>query len=209
MCVTSVHRPKVPNTRIYQTSERQTFHTDSAHVVGLLCIREDREGGRSLLVSAETIYNRMRELRPDLLEKLFDRIATDRSGEVPEGAWRSGNCDTDVCRWCRQLLTPPKQPATQLVVAPAKWAQAQRSNGDRDRQAPTAYPSLPDRGVLAIFAVRKSTSRYFSHCRSNRSVGADSPNAKGERPASSGTAMQERPSTNSSRSKACPCSRMR
>jgi len=27
-----------PNTRIYQTSERQTFHTDSADVVGLLCL---------------------------------------------------------------------------------------------------------------------------------------------------------------------------
>src|SRR4051812_24445950 len=66
-----------PNTRIYQTAERQTFHTDSADVVGLLCIREAKEGGRSLLVSAETIYNRMRELRPDLLEKLFDPIATD------------------------------------------------------------------------------------------------------------------------------------
>jgi Taurine catabolism dioxygenase TauD, TfdA family len=80
-----------PNTRIYQTAERQTFHTDSADVVGLLCIREAREGGRSLLVSAETIYNRMRALRPDLLAKLFDPIATDRRGEVPEGAspWMS------------------------------------------------------------------------------------------------------------------------
>ncbi len=77
---------KDPNTRIYQTAERQTFHTDSADVVGLLCIREAKEGGRSLLVSAETIYNRMRERRPDLLEKLFDPIATDRRGEVPEGA---------------------------------------------------------------------------------------------------------------------------
>lgn len=75
-----------PNTRIYQTAERQTFHTDSADVVGLLCLREAKEGGRSLLVSAETIYNRMRALRPDLLAKLFDPIATDRRGEVPEGA---------------------------------------------------------------------------------------------------------------------------
>lgn len=77
---------KDPNTRIYQTNERQTFHTDSADVVGLLCVRAAKEGGRSLLVSAESIYNRMRELRPDLLEKLFDPIATDRRGEVPEGA---------------------------------------------------------------------------------------------------------------------------
>jgi hypothetical protein len=76
---------KDPNTRIYQTAERQTFHTDSADVVGLLCLREAQSGGRSLLVSAETLYNRMRELRPDLLTLLFDPIATDRRGEVPEG----------------------------------------------------------------------------------------------------------------------------
>lgn len=77
---------KDPNARIYQTAERQTFHTDSADVVGLLCIREAKEGGQSQLVSAETIYNRMRALRPDLLEKLFDPLPTDRRGEVPEGA---------------------------------------------------------------------------------------------------------------------------
>ena len=75
-----------PNSRIYQTCERQTFHTDSADVVGLLCIREAKEGGKSLLVSAETIYNRMKQERPDLLEKLFDPIATDRRGEIPDGA---------------------------------------------------------------------------------------------------------------------------
>lgn len=75
-----------PNTRIYQTNERQTFHTDSADVVGLLCLQEARQGGLSLLVSAATIYNRMRELRPDLAALLFDPIATDRRGEVPHGA---------------------------------------------------------------------------------------------------------------------------
>lgn len=74
-----------PNVRIYQTAARQTFHTDSADVVGLLCIREAKEGGRSLLVSAMTIYNRMLATRPDLLALLFDPIPTDRRGEVPEG----------------------------------------------------------------------------------------------------------------------------
>ena len=78
-------RPDDPNTRIYQTSARQTFHTDSADVVGLLCLKEAKEGGDSLLVSAETIYNRMRASRPDLLKLLFDPIATDRRGEIPEG----------------------------------------------------------------------------------------------------------------------------
>jgi hypothetical protein len=73
------------NTRIYQTSQRQTFHTDSADVVGLICINDAKKGGDSLLVSAVTIFNHMFELRPDLVEYLFDPIATDRRGEVPPG----------------------------------------------------------------------------------------------------------------------------
>jgi hypothetical protein len=74
-----------PNTRIYQTNERQTFHTDSSDVVGLLCLKTARKGGTSLLVSASTIYNEMYRQRPDLLELLLQPIATDRRGEVPEG----------------------------------------------------------------------------------------------------------------------------
>lgn len=77
--------PNDPKARIYQTNARQSFHTDSADVVGLLCLREAREGGDSLLVSAETLYNRMRAAAPDLLARLFDPIATDCRGEVPEG----------------------------------------------------------------------------------------------------------------------------
>ena len=92
-----------PKSRIYQTSERQTFHTDSADVVGLLCIREAKEGGKSLLVSAETIYNRMKQERPDLLEKLFDPIATDRRGEIPDGA--KPYMEIPVLSWLDGYLT--------------------------------------------------------------------------------------------------------
>jgi len=74
-----------PNTRIYQTNERQTFHTDSSDVVGLLCLRTAKAGGTSLLVSASAIFNEMHKHRPDLLELLLQPIATDRRGEVPEG----------------------------------------------------------------------------------------------------------------------------
>ena len=74
-----------PNVRIYQTNERQTFHTDSADVVGLLCLKTAKSGGQSLLVSAATIFNEMQSRRPDLLELLLQPIATDRRGEVPDG----------------------------------------------------------------------------------------------------------------------------
>ena len=74
-----------PTVRIYQTSERQTFHTDSADVVGLLCLRDGLEGGDSLLVSAAAIHNEMLDRDPDLAAALFEPIATDRRGEVPDG----------------------------------------------------------------------------------------------------------------------------
>ena len=74
-----------PTARIYQTSERQSFHTDSTDVVGLLCLKKAQSGGESMLVSALSIYNRFKELRPDLLPLLFNPVATDRRGEVPEG----------------------------------------------------------------------------------------------------------------------------
>ncbi|HTT11290.1 MAG TPA: TauD/TfdA family dioxygenase [Burkholderiaceae bacterium] len=75
-----------PNVRIYQTRERQTFHTDSADLVGLLCLQTARAGGASALVSSATLYNEMRARRPDLAACLFEPLATDRRGEVPPGA---------------------------------------------------------------------------------------------------------------------------
>jgi len=75
-----------PNTRIYQTRERQTFHTDSCDVVGLMCLQQAKSGGLSSLVSSTTIFNEMRRHRPDLLNVLLQPIETDRRGEVPEGS---------------------------------------------------------------------------------------------------------------------------
>jgi hypothetical protein len=74
-----------PNTRIYQTRERQMHHTDSCDVVGLMCLRTAKSGGLSSLVSSTTIFNEMRRRRPDLLRVLMEPIETDRRGEVPEG----------------------------------------------------------------------------------------------------------------------------
>lgn len=74
-----------PAVRIYQTRERQTYHTDSSDVVCLLCLRPAKSGGLSSLVSSVTIFNEMRRRRPDLLRVLFAPIETDRRGEALEG----------------------------------------------------------------------------------------------------------------------------
>lgn len=115
-----------PNTRIYQTSERQSFHTDSADVVGLLCLREAKEGGDSLLVSALSLYNRMRAERPDLLERLFDPVATDRRGEVPPGA--KPFMEIPVLNWYGGRLTVFYQ--RQYIESAQRFADALRLTED-------------------------------------------------------------------------------
>jgi hypothetical protein len=74
-----------PTARIYQTTERQTYHTDSCDIVALLCLKTAKRGGASSLVSSMTIYNEMLRRAPELAAVLFEPIYTDRRGEVPAG----------------------------------------------------------------------------------------------------------------------------
>ena len=92
-----------PNTRIYQTTSRQSFHTDSCDVVGLLCIREAMSGGDSMLASSMTAYNEILKRRPDLAPHLFLPVATDRRGEFPEN--EDPFFTIPVYSWHRNFLT--------------------------------------------------------------------------------------------------------
>ena len=71
--------------RIYQTTVRQTFHTDGCDFVGLLCLKPAKRGGLSSIVSSTTIFNEMVKRRPDLAAVMFQPLAVDRRGEVPAG----------------------------------------------------------------------------------------------------------------------------
>lgn len=92
-----------PNVRVYQTSERQHYHTDSSDVVGLLCLHPAKSGGKSSLVSSVSIFNEMRRRRPDLARVLFAPIETDRRGEVPVG--QQPYFRIPVFNWHAGLLT--------------------------------------------------------------------------------------------------------
>jgi len=92
-----------PNSRIYQTNSRQTFHTDSADVVGLICLKTAKSGGESLLVSAESIYNEMLKRRPDLVKLLFSPVATDKRGEIEPG--QKPFFTIPVFSWFKEKLT--------------------------------------------------------------------------------------------------------
>lgn len=77
--------PTDPTSRIYQTNQRQTFHTDSTDAVGLLCLQTAKSGGDSLVASVTAIYAACVERNPELARLLFLPVATDRRGEQPPG----------------------------------------------------------------------------------------------------------------------------
>ncbi|HKY95283.1 MAG TPA: TauD/TfdA family dioxygenase [Kiloniellales bacterium] len=77
--------PTDPQVRIYQTSYRQLFHTDSCDVVGLLCLQPAKEGGRSAIVSSVSIFREIEKRRPELAAVLQQPFTIDRKGEVPAG----------------------------------------------------------------------------------------------------------------------------
>lgn len=60
-----------PDSRGYRTASSLRFHTDRCDVVALLCARQCKQGGDSLIVSTPAIHNAMLERRPDLLAELF------------------------------------------------------------------------------------------------------------------------------------------
>jgi hypothetical protein len=135
-----------PNVRIYQTHERQTYHTDSCDIVGLLCLRTARSGGLSALVSSTTIFNEMRRRRPDLLTLLFEPIATDRRGEIPAG--QKPYFEIPVFNWHRGLLSAIYQ--RQYIDSAQRFPEAPRLAA-RQVEALDMFDSLANDPKLHLF----------------------------------------------------------
>jgi len=128
-----------PATRLYQTNQRQGFHTDSADVVALLCLRAAPSGGRSSLASAATAFNAVLARDPELAAALFEPVATDHRGEEPPGArpW----FEIPVLSFVDDRLTVIYQ--RRYIESAARFAAAPRL-GDRQRAALDAFDALLD-----------------------------------------------------------------
>jgi hypothetical protein len=72
--------------RIYRTHYAQTYPTDEADIVGLLCLTKAMEGGESQIVSSHNIFNTLQRERPDVAKQLcIPQWFYDRKGETSEG----------------------------------------------------------------------------------------------------------------------------
>ncbi len=162
-----------PTVRIYQTNRRQTFHTDSTDVVGLMCLENALEGGESLLVSAGTIYNEMLDRAPDLAATLFEPIATDRRGEVPEGA--EPYFTIPVLSWHDEALTVLYQ--RQYIESAQRFEDAPRLT-DRQRAALDLFDEIANDASCHLRMQLRVGDMQFVHNHSllhDRSAFVDKP----------------------------------
>ncbi|MCC7272847.1 MAG: TauD/TfdA family dioxygenase [Alphaproteobacteria bacterium] len=60
--------------REYQTNAHLRFHTDRCDLVGLLCVRKARSGGRSSIASAVAVFEEIARARPDLVPPLLGGV---------------------------------------------------------------------------------------------------------------------------------------
>ncbi len=151
-------RSSDPNVRIYQTPERQTFHTDSCDIVGLLCLQTARSGGLSALVSSTTIFNEMLRRRPDLVDGLFEPIATDRRGEVPSG--QKPFFEIPVFNWHEGRLTAIYQ--RQYIDSAQRFDQAPRITAQR-REALDLFDALANDPALHLMMAFQPGDIQFVH----------------------------------------------
>jgi len=147
-----------PNVRIYQTHERQTFHTDSADVVGLLCLQTAKSGGLSALVSSVTLYNELRARRPDLAQRLFAPFATDRRGEVPAG--EKPYFTIPIFNWYAGALSAIYQ--RQYIDSAQRFADARRL-APEDVEALDLLDTLADDPALHLTMALERGDLQFVH----------------------------------------------
>src|SRR5262249_43449074 len=77
--------------RFSVTNAESTFHTDNsfgsevADYVGLLCLRTAKSGGLSQMVSGCAVHNELLRRHPDVLDLLYHSMHVDRRGGVRPG----------------------------------------------------------------------------------------------------------------------------
>jgi hypothetical protein len=73
------------NARGYTTNAALHPHNDSSDIVGLLCVRQAKQGGQNMITSAMTIYNELLANYPEYLDVMYTGFHYDVRGEGVTG----------------------------------------------------------------------------------------------------------------------------
>ncbi len=102
------------DSRAYQVNAELSMHCDNSDLVGLMCLRQAKSGGETLLTSTTSIYNRILAEHPKYLPLLYSGFVYDRKGEEGPGeppisqkipVYAAAADGTLSCRYARSYIT--------------------------------------------------------------------------------------------------------
>lgn len=87
------------------TAAKLRPHCDITDVVGLLCVRTAKSGGKSTLCSSSTVYNELFDRHPDYLPVIHEGFRFDLDGKGPTGHPREVTNPLPIYSWCAGRLS--------------------------------------------------------------------------------------------------------
>ena len=147
--------------RAYRNARELRMHTDRCDTVGMFCLRRAKSGGESGYSSALAVHDRIRELKPELLESIWNGFHLHRFGEQPPG---------------EPPYTPIRIPVfserdgvtTVILIGGYAWMAADEFDApfsDRDREALTTFERLAaDPEFRVTFQLERGEAALFNNC---------------------------------------------
>ena len=87
------------------TAAKLRPHCDITDVVGLLCVRTAKEGGKSTLCSSSTVYNEVFDKHPEYLPVIHSGFRFDLDGKGPTGHPKEVTNPLPIFSWCDGQLS--------------------------------------------------------------------------------------------------------
>lgn len=99
--------------RAYQVNAELSMHCDNSDIVALMCLRQAKAGGETMLSSTMAVYNRILAQHPEYLPLLYSGFVYDRKGEEGPGeppvsqklpVYHAAADGTLSCRYARSYI---------------------------------------------------------------------------------------------------------
>jgi hypothetical protein len=87
------------------TAAKLRPHCDITDVVGLLCVRHAKSGGKSTLCSSSTVYNEVFDKHPEYLPVIHEGFRFDLDGKGPTGHPKEVTNPLPIFSWCEGQLS--------------------------------------------------------------------------------------------------------
>lgn len=147
--------------RAYRNARELRMHTDRCDTIGMFCLRRAKSGGESGYASALAVHDRIREIKPELLESLWTGFHLHRFGEQPPGEPPYTPIRIPVFSECDGVTTV-------ILIGGYAWMAADEFDApfsDRDRETLTTFERLAADPEFRIgFHLERGEALLFNNC---------------------------------------------